>query len=490
MVAMHSNLLLSQTTPQETVILQEDALQVSDSETANITWPLLSGESVQSLAVLFYPKNKRMQQLFISKTLQLSREVHPDLKATSTTNQASLIVIPNIKLLAKHSGRIKPAPLKNASSSEAQSSKLHMSYGLKDAQQFALSPKMQADYENLVKRNAALKLELEKLNTKLAHLQEVMAALNVEARRVQSRPEPTPTSSPEPVVKVQNKPKPLSAIKYKITSPPNSVVEQTLFTTQSMAITISALILAIGFFFALRLYRRRQAGNPDLLAVDSFTPMATQAFINTTDVHANTLSSLNAADFATIATEYSGSVSDLNLENMIVLTNKEDAELVLEQARIYTKINRERDAIKLLKSHIQSEPQDCLNHWIYLLEIYRNTNQKEEFLQSARKLHESYNIITPQWERKPLNAVVSSSLEEFPHIVEHLIQLWGDCDKDAGKTAETKAYLDELLTDNRNSERTGFSLEVLQEIILLREILDLREKLVKKVEAVDSSSLS
>lgn len=73
--------------------------------------------------------------------------------------------------------------------------------------------------------------------------------------------------------------------------------------------------------------------------------------------------------------------------------------------------------------------------------------------------------------------VVASSLEEFPHIIDTLIKLWANNENALGDTSEIKAYLDKLLIDNRNSERAGFSLEVLQEIMLLRSLLDVSDKL-------------
>jgi hypothetical protein len=72
--------------------------------------------------------------------------------------------------------------------------------------------------------------------------------------------------------------------------------------------------------------------------------------------------------------------------------------------------------------------------------------------------------------------VIATSLLEFPHIIEPLMKLWGECDEDLEKLIETKVYLDALLTDNRDNERGGFGLEVLMEIKLLRDILDLRDK--------------
>ena len=51
------------------------------------------------------------------------------------------------------------------------------------------------------------------------------------------------------------------------------------------------------------------------------------------------------------------------------------------------------------------------------------------------------------------------------------------CEKEAQRISQTKKYLDDLLLDNRNNERTGFSIDVFKEIMLLRNMLDVREKL-------------
>lgn len=60
LVAMHANFSLAQDIPQEIPAQQDTTLQqLDDRESTTITWPLLSGESVQSLSSLFYPKNKR-----------------------------------------------------------------------------------------------------------------------------------------------------------------------------------------------------------------------------------------------------------------------------------------------------------------------------------------------------------------------------------------------------------------------------------------------
>ena len=140
-------------------------------------------------------------------------------------------------------------------------------------------------------------------------------------------------------------------------------------------------------------------------------------------------------------------------------------------------MNRIKEAIMLLKTQIQETPKATLHHWFYLLDIYRKSNQKDAFLNNAKQLHEKFNIVMPQWEKSMFSPLVASSLEELPHIVERLTKLWATEGKVTENMLETKGYLDELLMDNRSTERIGFGIEVFQEIMLLRDILDMRLKL-------------
>ena len=494
---MHGNFVLAEDLPQETSPPLDNTLQLDERESTTITWPLLSGESVQSLSRLFYPKNKRMQHLFVQRTLQLSQEIRPNLTAYTKTNQASLIVIPNIKYLAKHSGKIRHASAKKTHISKpATQPELHMSYGLKDADKFALTTEMQTKYEDLVKRNEQLKQDLEKLNAKLAHLQEVMVALNVEARRVQNLPVPPTTSivlpTPEvpvpatvvaPVVaeNIVNAPaQPKLEVIKKVNSPapiafpvPPSIAQESFVSQNLIEILTGLFILAS--ILAVYLYRRKQAKTFSYFSADSLQPMDKKEFISTAD-EAEEDESPKTVDFSLTSSEFSGNISDNDLDAIMSLKNKEEGDLVLEQARIYVNINREKEAIMILKAQIQSAPKASLDHWLALLDIYRKTNQKEEFLESAHQLHQTFNVIQPTWDNLPLPMVIAKSLLEFPHIIEPLMKLWSECDKSLEKLVETKIYLDTLLTDNRDSERGGFGLEVLLEIKLLRDILDLRDK--------------
>jgi hypothetical protein len=104
------------------------------------------------------------------------------------------------------------------------------------------------------------------------------------------------------------------------------------------------------------------------------------------------------------------------------------------------------------------------------MEIYRNANRKEDFVELANRFHQSLNVIAPQWEtQSKLMLVVPRSLQEFPHILARLTESWG--------TLDAQDFLNHLLQDNRGGERQGFSMEVLEEILLLLAILELRDHL-------------
>jgi hypothetical protein len=117
---------------------------------------------------------------------------------------------------------------------------------------------------------------------------------------------------------------------------------------------------------------------------------------------------------------------------------------------------------------IESQPDASINHWLYLLEVFRKLNLKNEFEDYADRMHKAFNVMTPVWYEKEVAAtaaiIVPQSLEEFPHIMGQLYGVW------PGELAGV--YLRSLVTDNRGGERVGFSKTVVDEILFLIELLD------------------
>jgi hypothetical protein len=240
-----------------------------------------------------------------------------------------------------------------------------------------------------------------------------------------------------------------------------------------LLLPIVGLFLVIG----LGLYIRRQLKNFHPLRSVNLNSIEKKAVVNNDEVVSQPVSIIHAVEDSVKDVEFSGSIPGMDLEVGNYLEQQKEANLVLEKAKIFTSMNRIKEAVMLLKTQIQETPKVALHHWFYLLEICRTSNQKEAFLNNARQLHEKFNIMPPQWEKSKFPPLVASSLEELPHIIERLTKLWTVEGKATENLVHTKAYLDELLMDNRSTERMGFGIEVFQEIMLLRDMLDTRFKL-------------
>ena len=79
------------------------------------------------------------------------------------------------------------------------------------------------------------------------------------------------------------------------------------------------------------------------------------------------------------------------------------------------------------------------------------------------RLRQKFNLQAPSWEESAAGGGLRS-LEDYPHIVEQLTAVWG--------TRTGRDYLHRLMHDNRSGQRTGFPLEVVEEILLLQHVAD------------------
>jgi|GEM_PF-435151 len=72
-------------------------------------WPLLPGESVNSLAEKLYPQSPVLQQRFVQQSITLSRSRGIDLQPDARSETAQLIAVPNAQTLHTLTHRIKKA---------------------------------------------------------------------------------------------------------------------------------------------------------------------------------------------------------------------------------------------------------------------------------------------------------------------------------------------------------------------------------------------
>ena len=473
---------------------------LANSDLANskaMSWPLLPGESVASLAALFYPDKPKLQRQFIARTLQLSGEIHPQLTAETSSNQASLVIIPNLKYLANVSGKIR------RTTNAAKASPLRMSYGLKDAALFVVPEQLKIQYAELLERNALLKLQLEKLNSKLADLQQILTALHAEVKQFLTLhvKEGLPPVNSKSVSLNSVTAKPFSlkpVVIHAVNDAEKNIKDVTLLNGSKVALLESKnaaleadkaetnptswfnfvfllplLLLISVLAWLARQYIRRKSKTLYLASIDTFEPIVVAMNEEVVSKRA-----IDDVDFSLTQNGLVTGISVIDMGNEDSLQDKEEGELALEQAKIYVHIGRTDEAIALLKAHIKIQPIASLHHWLYLLDIYRETGQREEFMKYAALLHQDFNVMMPSWGNETLPMVLAASIEEFPHIVQQLTVLWQDPDK----AEETQAYLDDLLTDNRQNIRAGFSMEVFQEIITLHDVLLVRDKLNVKIQ--------
>lgn len=443
-----------------------DTSMVSEQETASsMTWPMLPGESVNDLARMFYPKNRAMQQQFVAKTLRLNTDTQAHLKATARFDEPTLLVIPTLKSLSR-------------SAVKSNKKSLKMSYGLKQAVD-GMPQKLMQQYEELVNKNAFLKEQLAKLNEKIVVLQAKLDDLKLIFDKTLSLPNMDSANIEQPVAN-QNNLAATPTTAEPVATPPakkvfknlNSEIKQTTvpeagsatpaetsFTDHlnmdlvKTALAILALLL-LGAFM-LKKYRGH------MFEKFSFT----------------------ASKMQNTVTDFSGYFEKTNLPKEAspeVIQQQQAAKEVekrlsstLEEAKLLMSVNRGADAIAHLKMTIESQPKASINHWLYLLEVFRKLNLKDQFETYAESMHLTFNVMTPVWYEKEaaVNSamVVPQSLEEFPHIMEQLYGVW------PGELASV--YLRSLITDNRGGERAGFGKAVVGEILMLIALLDTRKEL-------------
>jgi hypothetical protein len=148
-------------------------------------------------------------------------------------------------------------------------------------------------------------------------------------------------------------------------------------------------------------------------------------------------------------------------------------EYMMDLTDVMLSFGETQRALKALHEFVHEHPDDAIAPWLRLLELLRKHDKREEFQALAIKLHQVFNVATPLWEEPKTAAAYgsaapepASSLEDYTHIRQHLVEHWGK--PECGK------YLDVLMRDNRAGQRRGFPVQIVEELILLRDILGLR----------------
>lgn len=140
---------------------------------------------------------------------------------------------------------------------------------------------------------------------------------------------------------------------------------------------------------------------------------------------------------------------------------------VIELAEIMLSFGRVHGAAEALAEFIKAHPTQSVAPWLKLLEVYRTADMRGEFEDLIAKLHANFNVETITWDN--FDAAVrhpTSSLEDFPHIMEPIQRLWA--------SPECLSLLESLVRDNRNGQRGGFQVGVVDELLVLTGIMNYR----------------
>lgn len=299
----------------------------------------------------------------------------------------------------------------------------------------------------------SLNQEVEKLNAALALATEALA-VQQKLMTAQSLQSPAAGSAPTQLVPPPPAPAPSS---------PNNWLELLL-----SALVGGGLAAGLAHFFS----RRPSHRTDDELAAAAFaTPREAIPHSRTPDNAPVALPA--AADHgpatppvspATVDIPLTPPVADLSADQRTVEVSFNDGNSALELAEIMLSFGRIRGAAETLALHIEENAPDNVQPWTMLLDLYRRGDMRSEFEALAAQMRTRFNIRIPSWEESTTPVSGLKALEDYAHIVWRITNCWGE--------QECMDYLHDLVHDNRAGNRSGFPLEVVEEIVLLMHVLE------------------
>lgn len=170
-----------------------------------------------------------------------------------------------------------------------------------------------------------------------------------------------------------------------------------------------------------------------------------------------------------------------------------EANPVMELADIMLSFGRVKGAAQALQEYIDNNPQEALQPWIRLMDVYRMAGMKTEFEAVSRNLNQNFNVEVQEWgpaeAAQSLDLVLDEDaspapvpaapkpecLEDMPRLMSTVCEQWG--------AGDVVGYLYQLLRDNRGGQRVGFSLPVVEEILFLIELKETAHRMEKEAVA-------
>nr|WP_188568115.1 hypothetical protein [Undibacterium terreum] len=140
---------------------------------------------------------------------------------------------------------------------------------------------------------------------------------------------------------------------------------------------------------------------------------------------------------------------------------------VTQEAEFWMSVNDPQRAIEILEPQAAIDVPDSPVPWLYLLDLYRVTKNKEKYDTLRDRFILIFNANIPDFETDPADST-ARLLEDFEHLMGKICGLWN--------TNDILPFLQSLLIDDRDGKRMGFELPVYRDILLLIAIANELER--------------
>ncbi len=438
-------------------------------------WPTREGDTLESIAEAQIPDNHTEQQ----RLLSAMRRANPTLASERHLAEGTAVRIPKLgkPAVAHNATRTeapsRPRPAKRLTTPQPKTSLPHETSqtpaGSIDRLVLGAPPAelnpgekavaLRGSMGDIEKRMLKLEATLSLLKQEVAKLDSALE-LTAEAFDLKQKLQAAQMLQPAPITNVP-------------VAPPPALAPTASRTDNWMELLISALIgggIAAGLTQLFGGRRREQSNAKPLLADASFqqitepeAQLASDITGPSPDVLVPPMVTTPQTSLATVDIPLALATQREPMDGKNVHPDYIDSDSALALAEIMLSFGRLRGAVETLSQHIEDNSPGNIKPWTMLLDLYRRGGMQAEFDNLATMMRQRFNVAIPAWEgfTTPISGL--QSLEDFPHIISHIVQGWGK--------QEAMDYLDDLVHDNRSGKRSGFPLEVIEELALLMHIL-------------------
>ena len=156
-------------------------------------------------------------------------------------------------------------------------------------------------------------------------------------------------------------------------------------------------------------------------------------------------------------------IVDLPLSALAESTDVKDD--ILVQAEVYVAHGHTNLAINALQEYLHEAPAESPVPWLLLLDLLRREGDEAGYAEASAACRHHFNV---NFSAHPMSQGQDDNrgLETYPHILEILTQTWN--------TPGIHAVFKDLIHDQRHGARMGFEPGAYRDILLLRDIVQIK----------------